>query len=259
MLNIHGDYHSHTQYSGGIFDSKRHATGTIRDNVEAAYNKRLKIIGITDHGPSHYLYGVNKNNLDKMRDEVDRLNEEFGPKGLKILLGLEANFTGHDGTLDVDDTIINKLDLVNMGYHYGAFPKDFSNGVSLYIMNPIAKFFKLGRAKVLELNTSAYIKALQKYPIFMITHPGSKIKIDVVEVAKEARKHNTFLEISCKHGDLSVEALRLLEKTDVDFLINSDAHRPEDIGNLDKGIKRAIESGIDFSRIKNIEIIEGGA
>ncbi len=51
-MKLYGDYHTHTIYS--------HGSGTIRDNVEEALRKGLKEIGICDHGPGHYLYGVKK-------------------------------------------------------------------------------------------------------------------------------------------------------------------------------------------------------
>ena len=51
-MKLYGDYHTHTIYS--------HGSGTIRDNVEEALRKGLKEIGICDHGPGHYLYGVKR-------------------------------------------------------------------------------------------------------------------------------------------------------------------------------------------------------
>lgn len=254
MIKLIGDYHTHTRYSSGFTDKSKHATGTIRDNAEAALSIGLKELGITEHGPSHYLYGVRNKNIPKMREEIDRLNEEFQPKGLKILLGVEANLIGLDGTIDVDDKLLKYLDILLMGYHYGATPQGLKDGAGLYVLNPISKFLRLGKERVKELNTKAYIKALNNYPINLITHPGSKAKVNIVEIAKEANKHGTALEISAKHSELSVESLKLLQDIDVDFWVNSDAHKPEYIGKVENGIRKAIEANINLNRIKNIEI-----
>lgn len=254
MIKVTGDYHTHTIYSSGFRKKGKHAKGTIRENAEAALKKGLKEVAICDHGPGHYLYGVRKENLPKMREEIDRLNEEFVPKGLKILLGVEANLVGLDGSIDVDEKLLKYIDILLMGYHYGATPQSLWDGVGLYVLNPISKFLYLGREKAKELNTRAYIKALNKYPINLISHPGSKAKVDIVEVAKEARKHNTYLEISAKHSQLSVESIKLLLDIDVKFMVNSDAHKPEDIGNVDEGIKRVIAANLPLNRIVNIEI-----
>lgn len=255
MIKVLGDYHTHTIYSSGFKKVGTHASGTIRANAEAALKKGLKEIVISDHGPGHYLYGVKKKNIPHMREEIDRLNEEFQPKGLKILLGVESNLVGMDGSIDVDDEILKYIDFLTMGYHYGATPKNIVHGMYLYLFNPLSKLTHLGKERIIELNTKAYIKALGKYPINMISHPGSKAGVNIVELAKEAHKYETALEISAKHSQLSVESIKLLLNEDVIYLINSDAHCPEDVGNIEKGIKKAEEANLPLDRIKNIELI----
>jgi putative hydrolase len=194
MIKLIGDYHTHTVYSSGFREQGKHAIGTIRSNAEAALAKGLREIAITEHGPGHYLYGVRKKRIPIIRDEINRLNEEFVPKGLKILLGVESNLVGIDGTLDIDEEFLKYTDILLMGYHYGATPRRIVDGLGLYVLNPISKIVNLGREKAKEINTKAYIKALNKYPITMISHPGSKAVVDIVEVAKEAYKHGTALE-----------------------------------------------------------------
>lgn len=255
MIKLLGDYHTHTVYSSGFKKVGTHAKGTIRRNAEVALAKGLKEIVISDHGPGHYLYGVKQTNIPIMREEVDRLNEEFQPQGLKILLGLESNIIGMDGRLDVDDVILKQIDFLIMGYHYGAMPSRIVDGLCLYVLNPLSKMFKLGKKRIIELNTKAYIKALEKYPIDMLSHPGSKAGVNIVEVAKAAHKTGTALEISAKHSQLSVESIKLLLNKDVIYLVNSDAHHPEDIGNVENAIDKAKQANLPLNRIKNIEKI----
>ncbi len=255
MIKVLGDYHTHTIYSSGYKDVGTHAVGTIRDNAEAALKKGLKELVISDHGPGHYLYGVRKKNIPIMREEIDRLNEEFQPQGLNILLGVESNIIGIDGRLDVDDEVLEQIDFLTMGYHYGATPRRIVDGFYLYILNPLTKIFRLGRKRIRDINTEAYIKALEKYPIDMISHPGSKAEINIVEVARAAAKTGTALEISSKHSELSVESIKLLLNEDVKYLVNSDAHRPEDIGNVENAIYKAREAKLPLDRIKNIELL----
>ncbi|MDR7855825.1 PHP domain-containing protein [Tissierella sp.] len=254
MIKLIGDYHTHTVYSSGFREQGKHAIGTIRSNAEAALAKGLKEIAITEHGPGHYLYGVRKKRIPIIRDEINRLNEEFVPKGLKILLGVESNLVGIDGTLDIDEEFLKYTDILLMGYHYGATPRRVVDGLGLYVLNPISKIVNLGRERAKEMNTKAYIKALNKYPVNMISHPGSKAAVDIVEVAKEAYKHGTALEISSKHSELSVESIKLLLDMDVIYMVNSDAHRPEDVGNVENAIRKAKEANLPLHRIKNIEI-----
>lgn len=240
-MKIYADYHTHTVYS--------HGKGTIRDNVEAAIKKGLKEIGITDHGPSHMGFGVSKKSLKKMRKEIDQLNKEF--PDINILLGVEANVIGYDGTIDVDEEIIDILDILLVGFHYGARPKSFSDAYKFFILNPVGKVSHAAAQKARYLNTQALIKAINRYDIDLITHPGAKADIDTRELAKAAAKRGTALEINARHGQLTVEYIKIAMKEDVEFIISSDAHNPEDVGNVSSGIERAKEAGLTSERIKN--------
>ena len=49
-MKILADYHTHTIYSCGNNENRRHAKGTIEENVLAAIDKGLEVIGISEHG-----------------------------------------------------------------------------------------------------------------------------------------------------------------------------------------------------------------
>lgn len=251
MYKVLGDYHTHTIYSSGFRKKGTHATGTISDNAKSAFDKGLSTIVISEHGPGHYLYGVRKKNLQYMKEEIKRLNEIYEPKGLKILLGVEANLVGIDGQLDIDKEFLKYLDILLMGYHYGATPSSLMDAYGLYILNPMSKVVKFEREKSIKVITKAYLKALDNYKIDIITHPGSKAKLDIVQLAKKAGGLGTALEISSKHSELSVESLNKIKDIKVDFYINSDAHTPENVGNVDEGIKRALMAEVPIERIRN--------
>lgn len=244
-MRITADYHTHTVYS--------HGKGTIKDNVEEAIKKGLKEIAICDHGPGHYLYGVKRKKLFEMREEVDKLNEEYKKRGIRILLGVEANIVGYDGTIDVDDEIIQMLDILLVGFHYGVIPNSIREYLILNVLNPASKIFTFLREKVTEKNTEAIIKAIERYPINIITHPGDKAVVDVKKVAEVAYENEVALEINSKHHQLSVENLKIALGTDVEFYINSDAHRAEDVGSVDEAMERAIEAKVPIDRIRNVE------
>lgn len=252
MVRLIGDYHTHTIYSSGFKKRGTHAKGTIEENVAEAFAKGLETIVISEHGPGHYLYGLRTENLPIMRNEIDRLREIYEPRGLRILLGLEANLVGLDGELDVDESKIMKLDILLMGYHYGATPGSLRDALGLYVTPQLAKLFAGTMEGSVERMTEAYIKAMERYPINIITHPGSKAKVDIVEVAKKAAQKGTALEISSKHDELSVKSLELIKEIPVMLYLNSDAHEPSRVGDVEKGIKKAQESGIDLNRIVNI-------
>lgn len=240
-MRITGDYHTHTIYS--------HGKGTIRENVESAIKKGLKEIAICDHGPRHAGFGVKRKNFSKMRNEIDSLNKEY--KEINILLGVEANIIGYDGEIDVDDEIIEMIDILLVGFHFGAVPKSVGDTYKMFVLNYLAKYSKDIALKARKLNTEALINAINRYDIDLITHPGAKVDIDTRELAKAAAKRGTALEINASHGFLTVEYIKIAAEEDVKFMINSDAHRPEDVGNVEKGIQRAIEANLNIDRIIN--------
>lgn len=242
-MEIFGDYHTHTVYS--------HGKDTIRDNVEAARELGLVEVAITDHGPSHMTYGVKRENFKKMREEVDSLNEEY--KDIKVLLGVEANIISCEGEIDINDEIAGMIDILLVGFHFGAKPRILKDAYDLYILNQICKSSEKLLSKSIDINTKAMINAINNYDIDLITHPGAKLNIDIIEVARAAGKRNTALEINSHHGHLTVEELRVAMNENVKFMINSDAHRKEDVGNVQKGLDRAIEVGLDKSKILNIQ------
>lgn len=253
MYKLLGDYHSHTIYSSGFKKRGTHAKGTIEENAKAAHMLGLECLVISEHGPGHYLYGIKEENLPEMREEIKRLNEIYQPKGLKILLGIEANIIGLDGTLDVSQDFIDQLDILLMGYHYGATPVGLKDAYKLYWTTQISKLFDGKSQYAMDIMTDVYIKSMDKYPINIITHPGSKAKVHIEEVAKKALVNNVALEISSKHDELSIESLEKIKDIPVSLYINSDAHDPSRIGDVDKGVSKAIDSGIDLSRIVNIK------
>ena len=240
-MKIRGDYHTHTIYS--------HGKGTIRENVEAARKKGLVEIAICDHGPGHKLYGVKKEELIKMREEIDELNKEYSD--IKILLGIEANIMDYDGNIDVDKDILEIIDILLLGFHYGVIPNNGWSMYNLYILNTMSKGLTFLKKKAVEQNTNAMIKAIEKYPIDLITHPGSKAKLDIERLAKIAYENNTALEINSSHSQLSVENIEKALKTKVEFIINSDAHTPSRIGDFKMGIERALKAKIPINRIRN--------
>lgn len=242
-MKLIGDYHTHTIYS--------HGTGTIRENVEAAINKGLKEIVISDHGPGHKLYGIDRNELQNMRNEIDKLNKEY--KEINVLLGIEANVMDFNGTIDVDDEILEIIDILLLGFHYGIIPSTLKDMWIFFILNPLSKWLPFLREKMIKRSTDAVIKAMDKYPIDIITHPGSKAQLDTKRLGNEAFKRGTALEINSHHSELSIENIERALETEVEFYINSDAHDPKRVGDCEEGIKRALKTKIPVDRIKNVQ------
>ncbi|HYE08773.1 MAG TPA: PHP domain-containing protein [Patescibacteria group bacterium] len=240
-MTLYADYHTHTIYS--------HGKGTIMDNVMAARSKGLTELAITDHGIRHFTFGVKKKNIAKMRDEIDRINEHCD--GVKVLLGMECNIISSEGDIDMNDEIRKYLDILLVGYHMMVMPKGLKDVWNIYGLNYLEKFFSYNTEKVKEKNTISIAKAIEKHKIDIITHPGARIPIDTTYIAQIAAKAGTALEINSHSSAMTAEHVKAAAKYGVKFVINSDAHRPEDVGRLDNGLRIALEAGLDSSQIIN--------
>jgi putative hydrolase len=219
------------------------------DNVMAARSKGLTEIAITDHGIRHFTFGVKKKNVAKMRDEIDRINANCD--GIKVLLGMECNIISSEGDIDMNDEIRKYLDILLVGYHMMVMPKGLKDTWNIYGLNYLDKFFSYNTEKTKEKNTISIAKAIEKHKIDIITHPGARIPIDTTYIAQVAAKAGTALEINSHSSAMTAEHVKAAAKYGVKFVIDSDAHRPEDVGRLDNGLKIAMEAGLDSSQIIN--------
>lgn len=230
------DLHSHTTYS--------HGKGSIEDNVRAAIERGLSHIAITDHGPGHLFYGVKRDAIAEMRKEIDMLNVKY-PK-IMIQLSVEANIINKGNHLDITPEEFELFDFVIAGYHYG-LPNGYC--VRNWLWN---KGLKVGERRLMNKNTDMTIKALYENNIAILTHPGDKGPFEMRPIAEACADTDTLMEISTWHDHLTVEELKIAAQTDAQFIINSDAHHPKRIGDFEGGLARALEAGIDLSRIVNL-------
>ena len=241
---IFGDYHEHTTYSGKKIHVK-HGKGTILENAFVAKQKGIKEIGITEHGFNHWLYGAKRSYISKMREEIEIAKQKTG---VNILLGIEANIISSDGDVDLTDDDIKNFDFIIVGYHKIVKPKSFKEFFKFFLPNYLGLKAKIDKRR----NTLALMKAMDKYPIDIISHPGVGMPIDFKEIGEYAKKTNTLLEINGKRIAYTEKDVEILKKIGVNFIINSDAHRPSRVGNCNKGFNFAFKHNIPSESIVNL-------
>ena len=231
------DLHTHTTYS--------HGKGSVEDNVRKAIEADLEYIAISDHGPGHLFYGVNRNDLPNLKRDIEKMNVKF-PK-LQVKMSIEAN-TVHGGNgLDITPEEFDQFDFVIAGFHFGLFG---CGSVRNWLWT---HGIKIGEEKLREKNTEMIVHALRSNDIAILAHPGDKGPFDIRKIAEVCAETDTLMEINCRHGHLTVEEIRTaMEVEDVRFILSSDAHVPEAVGECRPGIERAVEAGLDLSRIVNI-------
>ena len=241
MLRFTADYHTHTTYS--------HGKGSVEDNVVAAMRKGLERIAITDHGLKHLAFGIKRRDLISLRREVDRLNEKYAGR-IEVLAGIEADLMGKTGGIDLTDEDRKYLDIVIMGHHRSVWMERFSDNWHFTVRNSFA-WSKEKKEEVRQQNTDAYILAVEKNGIDIISHPRYIIDVDVERLARACKKSGTALELSAHHLDMSIEDMVKARKTGVTFVVDSDAHRPEHVGEFSAVLPRIQQAGISLTQIAN--------
>ena len=241
---ILGDYHTHT-----IFSRNHHGKSTIEENVKIAVQKGLKEIGITEHGFNHIFYGVKRKNIKIMRAEIERLQKIYP---IKIYLGIEANLISSEGDIDLTEEEQSWFDYVVMGYHTFGKPKTLTEYFKFFRKNAKAWKKQKYTEEVIEANTVAYIKALRKNRINIISHLGSKMKVDVLRVAEECKKHGTFVELNARRLMFSAEEARQMVDIGTNFILDSDAHRCVNVGECNKGMNFVLMNNIPESLVVNL-------
>jgi putative hydrolase len=239
---IASDMHTHTVYS--------HGKGSIEDNVRAARSIGLRKIGIADHGPAHVGFGVQRKRLPMMRREVDRLKIEYPDTDIR--LGIEANIMYKDGMLDIHPDDLHLFDYVLAGYHYGAVGHD----PLLYIGRGVGNFLtprSLASQSMRARNTKDIVSALRRNDVYALTHPGDKFPVDLIEVATVCAETNTLVELNTSHRSLSEKDVSDMAIADVAFIISSDAHSPERVGDFRSAVDLVLDSGIDVARVVNLK------
>ena len=102
-MKIELDVHTHTIASG-------HAFSTLQEMAQAAADKGLKVLGITEHSPGvpgtcHPIYFRNLHVVPRRM------------YGVELLLGAEINILDGKGNLDLDEDYMKMLDIRIAGIH----------------------------------------------------------------------------------------------------------------------------------------------
>lgn len=225
LKDIKGDLHMHSTWSDGAY--------SIEEMVEACRAKGYHYMAITDH--SQYLRvanGLTPERLVKQIDEIKELNKKYDD--IEILSGIEMDILP-DGTLDYDDDLLNRVDLVIASIHSS---------------------FSQPREKIMErLKT-----ALESAHVDIIAHPTGRIigrregyDVDMDLLIQLAKETGTALELNANPNrlDLSAENIRKAQEQGVKLVINTDAHSIDHLEFMEVGVGTARKGWIKKDTVIN--------
>ena len=215
--DIRGDLHVHSNWDGGVDSLEKIALAALKMGYE--------YIGVADHTKSLRIeHGLDEKELERRNKEIDKLNLKLKSQNLKltILKGCEANIL-NDGSVDIKDEALKKLDYVIAGIH--------SN-------------FKMPRDKM----TDRLIWAMKNPHIDIISHPTGRIlkkrdeyQIDFQALLRVAKETRTIFEINAwpERLDLNDQNIRRAKDAGVKMIINTDAHNIGHLGLMKFGVAQA--------------------
>jgi DNA polymerase (family X) len=223
--DIRGDLQMHTNWSDG--------QNTIEEMAAAAKLLGYEYICITDHAGSLAIaHGLDEKRLLKQAEEIVKLDIN----GIKILQGVEVNIKDN-GTLDISDSVLKKLDVVVAGVH-SRFKQD---------------------------NTEQIMKAMENENVDIIVHPTGRVinqrkeyGIDIHKIIDKSKETGTVLEIDAQPNrlDLNDVNARIAIENGCKLVINTDAHAVEQLENMKYGLgvaRRAWAQKKDVINTNNLD------
>ncbi|HCW32899.1 MAG: DNA-binding/PHP domain-containing protein, DNA polymerase (family X) [Candidatus Peregrinibacteria bacterium GW2011_GWE2_39_6] len=224
LKDIKGDLHVHTEASDG--------QNTLEEMVFSAQKLGYEYLAITDHSPhTGITHGLSGDRFLNHLQKIDQLNKKL--KNFRILKGAEVDIL-EDGSLDYPNEVLALLDIVGISVH--------------------SKFNLPAHQQ-----TTRIIKAISNPYVSFLCHPTGQIinqrnpyDIDIVEIARAAKKYHVALEINSNTRlDLSANNVRLAKLQGAKFVIVTDAHRLDQLTWIQFGIKIAKKGWLEKNDILN--------
>ncbi|MEK7090647.1 MAG: PHP domain-containing protein, partial [Patescibacteria group bacterium] len=213
--DLKGDLQIQTDWTDG--------ENSIEEMAKAAMEAGLQNIAITDHTRSLAMTGgSDEKKLIKQMAAIDEVNRKFKSLKFKVLKGAEVNI-GKDGTLDIKNEVLAKLDVVGAAVH---------------------SHFNLSRLE----QTKRIIRAMENPNVDIIFHLTGRIinrrapiDVDIDEIIKVAKRTGTILEIDAfpDRLDIKDDYIRKCVEQGVKMSIDSDAHSRDHFKMLEHGIAQA--------------------
>jgi DNA polymerase (family 10) len=220
-----GDLHCHTKATDGH--------NTLEEMAAAAREHGLKYLAVTEHSQRLTVArGFDPRRLGRQIDEIDRLNERL--TGITLLKGIEVDIL-EDGSLDLPDNILSRLDLVVGAVH---------------------SHFNLPADK----QTSRILRAMENTHFSILAHPTGRLlgtreaaPFQMETVIEAACDRGCFLELNAQPDrmDLSDVYCQAAKAAGVLISIGSDSHGTTEFDFLRFGIGQARRGWLEKKDVLN--------
>jgi DNA polymerase (family X) len=230
LSDLRGDLHAHTKATDG--------KNSLREMALAARALGLEYLAITEHSRRVAMaHGLDPQRLARQIDEIDRLNDEL--TGITLLKGIEVDIL-EDGSLDLPESILSKLDLVVGAVH---------------------SRFNLARAR----QTERILAAMDSPYFTILAHPSGRLidarepyDVDMLKIVRKAKARGVALELNAHPDrlDLTDTSCRMAKEEGVLVAISSDAHTTFDLENLRFGVGQARRGWLEKADVLNTRTLD---
>jgi DNA polymerase (family 10) len=224
--DLQAELHAHTTWSDG--------TLSVKELAEAAIERGMKILAITDHsGSLGVAGGLSAEDLKKQRAEIDAVQAELGDT-IHLLQGSEVEIRA-DGSLDFPDDVLGELDIVIASLH-----------VSL----------RQPRQQV----TERLLNAIRNPHVDIIGHPTGRMipnregaDLDMDAVLAAAVESGVALEINAHPARLDLDDVYARRAIDLGAIltVNTDAHSAADLDLIRFGVATARRAWVGPQHVIN--------
>ncbi|MBM6774680.1 phosphatase [Olsenella profusa] len=247
MLQNRCDVHTHTLYS-------RHAYSTLRENVLAAHEAGLELLGVTDHFSDMLFPNTDLHHAD-LRDYQHFINMGIWPRtweGVRLLHGAEADIRTLDGRLFGQDIEVTET-ITGARYRTPRSLFDRATSSCDYVIASV-HYKDFAKDATIEQTTQMYLGALAQPKVLVLGHTGrAGVPFDVREVVGEAACRGKLIEInehslegtggsghtwtSCR------EIARACAEQGCQVVVNTDAHVSHAVGRTPTALAMLEEIG----------------
>ena len=184
------DVHTHSIYS-------RHAYSTVRENVLAAREAGLELLGVTDHFSDMLFPETDLRHAD-LRDYQHFINMRIWPRtweGVRLLRGAEADIRTLDGRLFGQEVEVTRDITGRQARHVASLYEHATRSCDYVIASVHYKEFTRGAS--LAQTTEMYLRAMEQPKVLALGHTGrAGVPFDVREVVGEAARRHRLIEIN---------------------------------------------------------------
>ena len=230
LSDIKGDLQMHSTWSDG--------KDTIATMLEGCVARGYEYFALTDHSKALAMTGgLDAAQLQEQWVEIDEVASRYSD--IRLVRSMEVDILA-DGTLDLEDEMLARLDLVVVSVH---------------------SRFDLPQGE----QTERIIRGMSHPTVDVLAHPTGRLinvrdpmDFDVDAVLQAAKEFGVAVELNAHPERLDLRDTHLMRAKElgVKVVISTDAHRVDDLGLMRFGVEQARRAWLEPGDVLNCLVLE---